>query len=127
MASTGRTPLQLASYYGYTALARMLINNCGADVETRNKKGETALSLACFWGNTDTVEFLLEAGADPNNRTDAGDLPGDKFDSVFVPKAQGALGEDGADEQPGPREAVLALLEEARAARRGAAIGTKGA
>ena len=71
--------------------------------------------------------FLLEAGADPNNRTDAGDLPGDKFDSVFVPKAQGALGEDGADEQPGPREAILALLEEARAARRGAAIGTKGA
>lgn len=37
-------------------LARVLIAEGGAELEARNKKGETALSLACFWGNEDAVE-----------------------------------------------------------------------
>lgn len=30
--------------------------------------------------------YLLNAGADPNSRNDAGERPGDSFDSVFVPQ-----------------------------------------
>ena len=41
---------------GTADLARVLVDEGGAELECRNKKGETALSLACFWGNEDTVE-----------------------------------------------------------------------
>lgn len=37
-------------------LARLLVAEGGAELEARNNKGDTALSLACFWGNEDTVE-----------------------------------------------------------------------
>ncbi|CAN0366495.1 unnamed protein product [Pylaiella littoralis] len=87
--TTGETPLMLASYYGHTNLARVLVAEGGADLEARNKKGDTALGLACYWGNEDAVEYLLEAGADPNSRNDAGERPGDKFDDVFVPSVVG--------------------------------------
>ncbi|CAN0071420.1 unnamed protein product, partial [Ectocarpus sp. 8 AP-2014] len=67
-------------------LARVLVTEGDAELELRNNKGDTALSLACFWGNEDAVEYLLNAGADPNSRNDAGERPGEKFDSVFVPQ-----------------------------------------
>ncbi|CAB1104931.1 unnamed protein product [Ectocarpus sp. CCAP 1310/34] len=84
--TTGETPLMLAAYYGHTNLARVLVTEGDAELELRNNKGDTALSLACFWGNEDAVEYLLNAGADPNSRNDAGERPGDSFDSVFVPQ-----------------------------------------
>lgn len=37
-------------------VAKVLVDECGAELETRNKKGDTALGLACFWGNADTVK-----------------------------------------------------------------------
>lgn len=77
--------------------------------------------------------FLLEAGADPNNPTDGGDLPGDQFDSVFVPSAPSRVdrGGDGGEEEEegprGPREDIIALLENARAAKQGAPVAANGA
>lgn len=41
---------------GSADLARILITEGGAELELRNKKGDTALALASFWGNEDTVE-----------------------------------------------------------------------
>ncbi|MBK7998471.1 MAG: ankyrin repeat domain-containing protein [Verrucomicrobia bacterium] len=37
-----------------------------ADVERRNRDGETALGYAASWGSIDTVRLLVEAGADVN-------------------------------------------------------------
>lgn len=32
--------------------------------------------------------YLLEAGADPNSRSESGERPGDSFDAVFVPAVE---------------------------------------
>lgn len=131
--TTGETPLHVAAYYGYIPIVKALVEDCGAKLEMRNRKGETPLNLACFWGNMEAVEFLLEAGADPNNLTNSSELPGDSFDSVFVPETEldeeeaypgedgGALDDDTVAEAPeGPREFILAMLEKARDARKAA-------
>ena len=39
----------------------------GADVNSTNMNGETALLVACKNGNIDAIDVLLNAGADPNN------------------------------------------------------------
>jgi FOG: Ankyrin repeat len=44
----------------------------GADVEIRDKEGETALTLAADFGNTDVVQALLGAGADANMKNGDG-------------------------------------------------------
>lgn len=58
--------------------------------------------------------FLLDAGADPSVRNAAGERPGDKFDSVFVPEGEEAGGEGGGGDEEGPREAIKRMLEAAR-------------
>ena len=41
------------------------IISCGAEMNAVNKKGVSALLLGCCLGHTDSVEVLLNAGADP--------------------------------------------------------------
>ncbi|KAG5192511.1 ankyrin repeat-containing domain protein [Tribonema minus] len=96
------TPLILAAYYGYTGLCVFLVEMCGADMEVRSGRGDTALNVACHWGNVDTAQYLLDRGADPNCANHDGKRAGDEFETVFV---------DGRDE-----EAIREALEKARAA-----------
>ena len=44
----------------------------GADVNAKNDNGNTALHIAAFKGNTDTVEALLAKGADVNAKNNNG-------------------------------------------------------
>ena len=55
----------LAATAGNLAVVEALLA-AGADVEIRDKEGETALTLAADSGNTDVVQTLLGAGADAN-------------------------------------------------------------
>ena len=41
---------------GRAAIVKTLVEDCGANLEMRNRKGETPLNLACFWGNMEAVE-----------------------------------------------------------------------
>lgn len=71
--------------------------------------------------------YLLEAGANPDAANDAGDRPGDQFDTVFVPQVTtvgGGEEEDlvGRGGGGGPREEILEMLDEARAARKLASV-----
>jgi len=45
----------------------------GADLESRNKEGETALGYAVSWEHPEVVRFLVEAGADVNAVEEAPD------------------------------------------------------
>lgn len=61
----GWTPLMRASNLGRTAAARSLINTGDAQVNAFNTKGQTPLHLAAAGKHRTLYEFLLAAGADP--------------------------------------------------------------
>ena len=54
-----------AAKQGDTATVEALLEQ-GADVNARERKGQTALIRAALLGHTDTVQALLAAGADVN-------------------------------------------------------------
>ncbi len=68
--SVRESPLMGAAYYGYTDLARLLLEN-GAYVNIKNENGETALMYAAGEGHLALVELLLQyradAGIEDNN------------------------------------------------------------
>jgi len=70
--SGGIAPLMYAALYGDAASVRLLLD-MGADPNTRNDTGATAL----LWGVDDLeiVQLLLERGADPNARSVDGRTP----------------------------------------------------
>jgi ankyrin repeat protein len=51
---------------------KALIQNAGANIELRNRNGETALHLAARYGKTMPLKVLLELGANPHTRNDQG-------------------------------------------------------
>ena len=61
--SGGVTPLIFARPLGVKALAA-----AGANLEARDKHGVTALHHAAYAGQAETVEALLDAGANPSSR-----------------------------------------------------------
>jgi len=65
-AGNGASPLVVAAHSGHGALARMLLTR-GADANAIGA-GYTALHSAILRGDLETVEALLEHGADPNQR-----------------------------------------------------------
>lgn len=58
------TPLHIASVFGQTAAAELLLSH-NADVSLTDNDGNTALHMAVFLGHTDVVRALLAHGADP--------------------------------------------------------------
>lgn len=83
----GNTPLMLAAIYGRHDIAEMLID-AGADLETRNKTGGTALHQACFFCSSEIVELLLESGANSGATNENDRTPRDtvtsKLDSELI-------------------------------------------
>jgi len=65
------TPLFLAAGSGNTEAVRFLIRQ-GADVNARERFGQTPLSEAAFYGNVGVIEELLKNGADVNALGDDG-------------------------------------------------------
>ena len=57
----GTTPLHLASKYGRSDVARLLIER-GAEVEAKDSRGRTPLQLASAEGQDEVVDLLLEYG-----------------------------------------------------------------
>jgi hypothetical protein len=60
-----QTLLQAAAADGNLDRMRLLLRY-GADLETRNDSGETALGYTCSWGQLEAARLLVEAGADVN-------------------------------------------------------------
>lgn len=59
----GATPLSIASLFGYTSIAELLLK-AGANPNTRNQNQSTALHGAALMGNADIVKLLLDHDAD---------------------------------------------------------------
>ena len=69
-------PLTWAVTAGQTEAAELLLQH-GADINGRNRDGNTALHLAVFLGRAETAELLLKNGADVNTKNDDGATPVD--------------------------------------------------
>ena len=65
------TPLIIAITFGQETTAKALITG-KADLNLKNKDGNTALSVAAFLGYGNIVQLLLEAGADRNIKNNDG-------------------------------------------------------
>ncbi|MCE9561234.1 MAG: ankyrin repeat domain-containing protein [Planctomycetes bacterium] len=66
--STGRTPLQLAAWYGNEKVVVYLLDK-GADVNTADDHGYTPLHFAAEKGHLDVVKRLVKAGAKLDAKT----------------------------------------------------------
>lgn len=60
--NTGRSALHEAAARGYSGLVELLLKD-GADKDTKDKNGHTALSYALKYGNTKAAELLKKANA----------------------------------------------------------------
>jgi ankyrin repeat protein len=81
-------PINQAAWGGHTAVIRLLLA-AGAKVDAPEDEGQTALLIAAYRGDLDTVRLLLEAGADRSYRASAG-VAGD-----FVGTAEEIAGKAG--------------------------------
>lgn len=68
----GRTPLIECSRIGVPAMSTMLLEH-GAYLMGKDKRGNTALHIACMFEKIEIVELLLGAGADVNCQSLSGD------------------------------------------------------
>jgi ankyrin repeat protein len=68
------TPLSWAATKGHEAVARLLLEK-GADLESKDKYGNTLLLGAVFKGQEAVVRFLLENGADLESKNNDGSTP----------------------------------------------------
>ena len=71
--ANGYTCLNYAAYGRCSESALQAIIDHGADVNATSKQKKTALMWAYVEGNVDTINVLLNAGADPNIADDDGD------------------------------------------------------
>lgn len=68
----GMTPLMLASLYGHTKAADLLLNS-KADVSASNNDGNTALHMAAFLAHPKIVRLLLAGRASPEAKNRKGE------------------------------------------------------
>ncbi|KNC50101.1 ankyrin domain-containing protein [Thecamonas trahens ATCC 50062] len=110
--SGGYTPLYLAALHARLDMLRMLLGLVpAAHVGATMTNGATALHGAAMSGSLDVVAALLDAGADPNARSDRGhtprdyaelSFPGNKALSEALGSGRGRTARGG--EAPGARE-----------------------
>ncbi len=70
----GSSPINYAALRGDVEIIQLLID-AGADVNRKNKDGNTALHSAAFFGQAEAFEMLLDSGADPSIRNNDGAVP----------------------------------------------------
>ena len=66
------TALIGASQEGHSEIARLLLTN-GADINVKDRNGETALMLASYYGHKKVVQVLLAKGAYVNANNERGE------------------------------------------------------
>lgn len=71
-ATTGKRPLHTVRD---VAVARYLVGEAGAQVDARDRSGNTPLHDAARWDLIDKVVFLIQRGADASVRNAAGETP----------------------------------------------------
>ena len=95
----GTTPLAKAAAAGFCAIASLLLAH-NATVDARNEGGQTALSMACSFGQVGATGLLLRAGADPALAVDSFSKYAESV-RLAHPHASSVTGTQGAEESAG--------------------------
>ncbi len=77
----------------FTEVARLLVEEGGASVNTRDANGDSPLHSALLYHNADNIRLLLRAGADQSVMNNAGRMPvhvADDADSLAILLQDGA-------------------------------------
>ncbi len=98
-------------------LVKVLAGEAGADVEARNRLGETPLFAAAAEGNPAAAKALLEVGADPLARRNDGRTP--VWAAVFHSRRQEEEEEEGGGGGDGARAVAIQVLLRSVASRLG--------
>ena len=70
----GSSPLISATFLDVAEAVKLLID-AGADLNSKNKEGSTALHTAAAFGKTEIANMLMDAGADLNVQNNEGSTP----------------------------------------------------
>jgi len=81
----GWFPIHSAAFKGHTDIVKHLVEELGSDVDLRNAQGETPLVLAAMYDHADTVEYLLQKGANPRATVGGHRSLLDQVKMAFVP------------------------------------------
>jgi hypothetical protein len=73
---SGVAPLHWAAENGHIHIIELLLG-AGADINAKNKDGNTPLHYAALTCKVETVELLLKRGADPTAKNVKGETPAD--------------------------------------------------
>lgn len=71
-ATSGRSALHKAAFWGHTDMCRFLTDEARLNVDGRDNYGDTALHDAAKFGHEAVVDILLAAGADATVRNNSG-------------------------------------------------------
>ena len=71
-ATSNRSALHKAAFWGHTHLICYLVHECKIPVDQQDSNGDTALNDACRFGHTAVVEILLAAKANAGIQNNAG-------------------------------------------------------
>ena len=71
-ASSGRSALHKAAFWGHTHLMPLLVEECKVDPNLRDSKGDTAMHDAARFGHAGVAEYLAGHGADKSIKNNEG-------------------------------------------------------
>ncbi|HEY6564123.1 MAG TPA: peroxidase family protein [Pirellulaceae bacterium] len=74
-ASSGRSALHKAAFWGHLEAVRYLANDLRLDLHARDWMGDTPLHDAARFGHREVARLLISAGADPSVKNNAGQDP----------------------------------------------------
>jgi ankyrin repeat protein len=93
----GRTPLHIASFYGFSTIVSYLLDETGSQVDQVDDKGRTALHLAAIRGHVEAANILIHHGADVLKKDNGGKEPIDLAVKASEFRTAQLLARSGAD------------------------------
>mmetsp|Transcript_36493 Transcript_36493/g.86419 ORF Transcript_36493/g.86419 Transcript_36493/m.86419 type:complete len:410 (+) Transcript_36493:74-1303(+) len=108
--TAGRTPLHMASAYGASPIATLLLQK-GADPDIQDNMGLTPLHMSAGYVRPSTAKILIENGADPELRTQRNERPLDLIRNLRNATSPSSMGGLVTDKRYPAMTEIVELME----------------